>query len=201
MIEWIAGFVEQAGYLGIFLLMLLENVFPPLPSELIMPLAGFTAARGSLGLAGVVLAGTLGSLAGASLWYLVGRWVGCDRLKRWAARHGRWLTLPPGEIDDAVAWFRRHGTAAVLFGRLVPTVRTLISVPAGIVAMPVGRFLLYSGLGTAAWTAFLATAGYLLEDRYARVQAWVDPASNAILVLLVAWYLYRVLTFERQPSR
>jgi membrane protein YqaA with SNARE-associated domain len=131
MFDWITGLVERTGYVGIALLMLAENVFPPIPSELIMPLAGFAAAQGELGMAGVVAAGTAGALAGALLWYGLGRWVGLERLKRWAAEHGRWLTVSPDDLDRAAAWFGRHGGAAVLVGRLVPAVRTLISVPAG----------------------------------------------------------------------
>jgi len=197
MFDWITGLVEQTGYLGVFFLMLLENVFPPIPSELIMPLAGFTAARGELSLLGVLVAGVAGSLAGALLWYHVGRWLGEERLKRWAARHGRWLTLAPAEVDQATAWFRRHCHMAVLFGRLVPAVRTLISVPAGIAGMGLAKFLLYSGLGTLVWTAFLLAGGYLLEDRYRDVQAWLDPVSNAVIAVLLLWYLYRVVTFRR----
>ena len=95
MLDWTVQFLDRAGYLGVALLMLAENVFPPIPSELVMPMAGFAAARGDLGFVGVVLAGAAGSLAGAFFWYGVGRWVGCARLKRWAAQHGRWLTLAP----------------------------------------------------------------------------------------------------------
>ncbi len=196
MFDWITGFVERSGYFGIALLMFLENVFPPIPSELIMPLAGFTAARGDLSLVGVILAGSVGSLAGALLWYGIGRWLGLDRLKRFAARHGRWLTLSPGDLDRAQGFFSRHGGKAVLLGRLVPGVRTLISVPAGIVAMPLPAFLLWTGIGTVAWTALLAGAGYLLESQYARVEGWVSPVSNVIMGAIVLFYLYRVVTFR-----
>ncbi len=196
MFDWITGFVERGGYLGIALLMFLENVFPPIPSELIMPLAGFTAARGELSLVGIIIAGSVGSLAGGLLWYGIGRWLGLDRLKRFAARHGRWLTLSPEEIDGAQAFFNRHGGKAVFLGRLVPGVRTLISVPAGIVAMPLPAFLLWSGLGTVLWTALLAGAGYLLQSQYAAVEAWLGPVSNVIVGAAVLLYLYRVVTFR-----
>src|SRR5215208_6279797 len=120
MFDWITGLVDRTGYLGIALLMLAENVFPPIPSELIMPVAGFTAAWGELTMAGVVLAGTAGSLLGALLWYYVGRWAGLERLKCWAGKHGRWLTITPEEVDEAAAWFDRHCGKAVLIGRLIP---------------------------------------------------------------------------------
>lgn len=196
MFDWITGLIESTGYLGIALLMLLENVFPPIPSELIMPFAGFAAARGDLSLILVILAGTVGSVAGALLWYFVGRWLGGDRIKRFAARHGRWLTLSPDEVDRAQDFFNRHCGKAVVIGRLVPGVRTLISVPAGIVGMGMTRFLLYSTLGTAVWTALLAGAGYLLESGYEQVSGWLNPVTNVILGAAVLWYLYRVVTFK-----
>lgn len=201
MFEWITRLVSDGGYLGVAGLMLLENLFPPIPSELIMPLAGFVAARGELQIALVVLAGTLGSLAGALPWYYAGRWLGRDRLRRLAARHGRWLTVSPEEFDRASAWFDRHGGWAVLIGRLVPGVRTLISVPAGIAGMGLGRFLLLSAIGSLAWTAALALAGYVLEDHYAVVADYVDPASKAVLGAVVLLYLYRLVTFRSSPHR
>lgn len=198
MFEWITDFIDRAGYLGVFLLMLVENVFPPIPSELIMPLAGFTAAQGKLNVILVVLAGAAGSLLGALFWYYVGRWLGRERLQRFAARHGRWLTLTPGQVDEARDWFGRHGAAAVFLGRLVPTVRTLISVPAGVAAMPLTRFLAFTALGTGLWTVLLAGAGYLLQDQYGRVAAYVGPVSNLVFLLIAAFYLYRVVTHPRR---
>lgn len=198
MFDWITALIDQLGLPGVALMMFLENVFPPIPSELIMPLAGFNAAQGRMGLVGVILAGTLGSLAGAVLWYLLGRAVGTARLRRLAARHGRWLTVTPGELDRADAWFDRHGGMAVFLGRLVPTVRTLISIPAGLSEMPLGRFLAWSGLGTLIWTTLLALAGYLLEDAYHRVENWVNPVSTVVVVGIVGLYLWRVATWGRR---
>jgi membrane protein DedA with SNARE-associated domain len=196
MFDWITGFVMRGGYVGVFLLMLAENVVPPIPSELIMPLAGFTAARGQLSFILVVIAGTVGSLLGAVFWYYVGQRLGSERLKRLAARHGRWVTLSPDDVDKADDWFRQHGTRAVFFGRLIPTVRTLISVPAGIAGMPLPRFLAWSVLGTSLWTALLAGAGYLLQSQYDRVSDYLNPVSTIVVVLIIGWYLYRVVTFR-----
>lgn len=198
MFDWITDFVEKSGYLGVALLMFAENVFPPIPSELIMPLAGFTAARGELSLVLVIAAGMVGSVAGTLLWYYAGRWLGLGRLKRFAARHGRWLTLSPTELDQAQAFFSRHCAKAVFFGRLVPALRTLISIPAGIVEMALPRFLLYSTLGTLLWTAFLAGAGYLLEAQYRAVEQWLNPVTNLILGAALVFYAYRVATFRPQ---
>lgn len=126
------------------------------------------------------------------------------RLERLAARHGRWLTLTPEELQRATHWFERHGPLAVFLGRLVPGVRTLISVPAGVSRMPLGPFLAYSATGTAIWTALLAGAGYLLESQYELVAEWLNPISNVVIGALVAIYLWRVATYGRRantPSR
>jgi membrane protein DedA with SNARE-associated domain len=118
-----------------------------------------------------------------------------DRLKNLAARHGRWLTFAPDEVDTATAWFRRHCGTSVIISRLIPRVRTLISVPAGIAEMTLSRFLVYSGLGTAIWSGMLAGAGYRLEEQCQKAASYVNPASNVIFGLIVAWYVYRVVTF------
>ena len=199
--DWIINLIEGMGYLGIALLMFLENLFPPIPSELIMPLSGFTASRGNLNIAGVILAGTLGSVAGAIFWYYVGRWVGNERLKRWADRHGRWITMTAGEVEKADRWFDRHCHWAVLIGRLIPTVRTLISIPAGIFEMSLRRFLIFSTVGTLIWSAALAGAGYALGSQYDTVGRYLGPVSTGIVVLIAAVYLYRVATFKPRPRQ
>ena len=196
MADLIVRMLAETGYLGVALLMFLENVFPPIPSELIMPFAGFTAASGRLGIVGVILAGTLGSLAGAYVWYWLACRFGKQRLQRFADRHGRWLTLTGRDIEQADAWFDRHSGKAVLIGRMVPTVRTLISVPAGLSGMSNRRFLAYTGIGTALWTTLLALAGYGLGERYGEIVHWIDPVSTAIVVLIVLAWLYRVVTWR-----
>jgi membrane protein DedA with SNARE-associated domain len=194
MTEWIIRTLSDTGYLGVFLLMLAENVFPPIPSELIMPFAGFVAARGELNPVGVVLAGVLGSLAGALPWYGLGWFFGGERVRRLAARHGRWLTVSEAEVVRAEGWFQAYGRWAVLLGRLVPGVRTLISVPAGIARMSFGAFVLWTALGTAVWTALLTVAGYILAENYERVAAILDPAAKIVVGVLVVLYLYRLVT-------
>jgi membrane protein DedA with SNARE-associated domain len=200
MFEWITGFIDSAGYFGIAFLMLVENVFPPIPSELIMPLAGYTAARGELNLILVIVSGTIGSVAGALIWYGVGRWLGLNRLKRFADSQGRWLTLNRQELDQAQQFFSRHCGKAVLLGRLIPAVRSLISIPAGIVGMKPVKFLIYTTLGSAVWTAALAIAGALLESQYSEISDWLNPVSNVIVGFTVIWYLYRVATFGRNSA-
>lgn len=196
MFDFITKFLESSGYLGVFALMALENVFPPIPSELIMPFAGFVAARGDLHVAGVLIAGTAGSIAGALPWYFAARIYGKERLENFADKHARWMTVTHGEIDHALEAFERHGRKVVLFGRLIPAIRTLISVPAGLACMPLGQFLLFSTIGSLIWTGILTGAGFLLESQYERVAEYVDPVSKAILVGLVLWYVYRVITWK-----
>ncbi len=197
MFDWITGFVQSAGYFGIVLLMFAENVFPPIPSEVIMPLAGFTAAKGELNIYGVIASGTLGTIIGALAWYYVGLRLGIKRIKSLARRHGRWLTLDEDGIDKARGWFDRHGKMALVIGHLIPAVRTLISVPAGVARMNLVTFLVASTAGTVLWTALLAAAGYLLESQYHRVEGYANIGTNIVLGLMVAWYLYRVATWPR----
>lgn len=196
MSEWIISTIEATGYTGIFLLMVLENVFPPIPSELIMPFAGYVAANGQLNMFGVLLAGTLGSLLGTSIWYFAARLLGIRRFTWLCNRLGRVATISEDDIDQAVHWFNKYGPAAVLLGRLVPAIRTLISVPAGLAAMPFGKFLLISSAGTLLWTALLTAAGLLLHENYHAVEAWVDPVSTGVVVLAVVIYIYRFATWK-----
>ncbi|WP_372833458.1 DedA family protein [Puniceibacterium confluentis] len=193
MFDVITNGLSALGSLGVALLMLLENVFPPIPSELVMPFAGYLSAKGQLSFVAIILMGTLGSVGGAALWYWVGRWTNEDRLRRFISAYGRWLTLTNTDLDRALAWFRRHGAGAVFFGRMVPGVRTLISVPAGLTRMPMLPFLLYSAVGSLLWTTALALAGYLLRSHFDRVADWLNPITNGILLLLLAVYLWRLV--------
>lgn len=190
--------MQRFGAVGIALLMFLENVFPPIPSELIMPLAGYLATRGDMGIIMVIGAGTIGSLLGTLPWYYLGKRLGHDGVRKFAARHGRWLAMHPSDIDAAAARFKRHGKMSVFAGRLIPTVRTLISVPAGVARMPLGQFLIFSTIGTLAWTTALTLAGYLLGQAYDTVADYVDPISTGVLVTLVAVYIYRVATYKEE---
>jgi membrane protein DedA with SNARE-associated domain len=181
--EWITRVIARLGYVGIAALTFLENLFPPIPSELVIPLAGFVAARGDLRLGLVIATASVGSLAGALVWYAIGKRVGEQRLRDWVDRHGRWLTLSADDVDRAQQWFQRHGAAAVFFGRLIPGVRTFVSLPAGFSSMPLGPFLLYSALGTVMWTAALAYAGVVLQANFTLVGDYIDVVTNALLAL------------------
>ena len=200
MFDFVSQAISTLGAFGIALLMFLENVFPPIPSEVIMPLAGFNAQQGEMSFWAVLIAGTVGSLAGALFWYWIGRRIGADRLKRLSLRAGRWLTITPDDIDRSNGWFKRHGGAAVLIGRLFPTIRTFISVPAGVARMPLAYFTLLSTIGTVIWNLILLGAGYLLGSNYDAVQKWLDPLSYAVMALIVGAYLYRVVTYDAEAA-
>ena len=199
MIDTISDFIASHGYVAIALLMLAENIFPPLPSELIMPFAGFVAARGDLDPVLVVAAGTFGSVLGALPWFLLARWWGGERLKRFADRHGRWLTVSRAELDRAERWFHRRGALMLVFGRLLPGVRTLIAAPAGLSGMALAPFIAWSVLGSALWCALLTGAGFALESRYEQIGAWLEPVAKGVLALVVGGTLLRVL--RRRPVR
>lgn len=195
MADWIIDVVGKLGYVGIFLLTLLENIFPPIPSELIMPFAGFHTVDGEMSFAGAVAAGSAGSLLGTLGWYWFGRRVGERRLRSFVERRGRWLAIDLEDVDKAQDWFHRHGALAVFFGRLVPAVRTLISVPAGLDRMPLWKFLLPSAAGTILWTAGLTYAGRLLEQNYTQVKTYVEIASWTFLGFAVAAYAWRQVRY------
>ena len=198
MFDWITGVIRRLGYTGVAMLTFLENLFPPIPSELVIPLAGFVASDGDLRLGLVIAVGTAGSLAGATLWYAVGRQIGESRLRAWVHRPGKWLTLSPKDLDRAQQWFQRHGASAVLLGRLVPGVRTFVSLPAGFTAMGVAPFLLYSALGTLLWTAALAYAGVILKSNFALVGDYINIATNAVLGVLALMLVRRYVNCWRE---
>ena len=194
--SWITSTIESFGYAGVILLMFLENLFPPIPSEVVMPLSGYTAAQGQLSIVGVIVAGTLGTVLGALFWYYVARWLGEDRLKGWTRRHGRWITLGPRDVDKADAWFDRYGGWVVFFGRVVPTVRTLVAIPAGLFGMNLWFYLMLTTVGSAIWTAGLALLGWWLGSSWKQVGTYIDPVTYAIMAGIVVVYVYRVITFD-----
>lgn len=200
MTRWIQSLIEMYSYGGIALLMFIENVFPPIPSELIMPLAGFFTTQGRLTLGGVIVAGTVGSLLGALPLYYAGKCAGYRRLHAWCNRHGRWIGLTGRDLDHANAWFERHGGKTVLLCRLIPGVRSLISVPAGIMKMPLPQFLLYTTIGSAAWSAALAYAGRSLGRNYEAVERFVGPISTGVVAIIVITIVIRAVRLTRAET-
>lgn len=169
------------GYGLITLGMFLENLVPPIPAELIMPLGGFLAHKGQLGLVPVILSGLLGTVLGAWFWYGVGRLINEERLEHLMGRHGRWLGVTPKGLRQSRRWFQRHGAAVVFWGRLVPGVRTLISVPAGIELMPQPGFLFWTTAGSSVLVTVLALAGKTLGENYSKVLRWMEPFSDLVI--------------------
>ena len=186
MLDDLLRVVERAGELGVGLLVALENLFPPIPSEVILPFAGFQAERGELNLALAWVAATAGALLGALILYGLGAWIGSERLHELAGR--RWfVVLSQKDYERGERFFDRHGGKIVLFGRCVPLVRSVVSVPAGVARMPVPRFCAYTVAGSAVWNALFIAAGYQLGQNYDRVERWVAPFTYAVLVVLAFW--------------
>jgi len=169
------------GYALITLGMFLENLVPPIPAELIMPLGGFLAHKGKLQLVPVILSGLLGTVLGAWFWYGIGRLINEERLEHLIGRHGRWLGVTPVGLRQSRRWFQRHGAAVVFWGRLVPGVRTLISVPAGIELMPQPGFLAWTTAGSSILVIALALAGKTLGENYGTVVRWMEPISDLVI--------------------
>lgn len=199
--QWAIGIMETLGVWGAALLVAIESLFPPIPSELILPLAGFTASRGSFDLVTVILATTAGSLAGALLLYWLGAGVGAERLSRWADR------IPLMSADDvvtAMAWFHRFGPIAVFIGRFIPIVRSLISIPAGVDRMRLWLFVLLTTVGSGLWNTLFVVLGFVLgenwtvvEDIASRYSRGVLIAAIVVVAALIVWRVVRVVQRER----
>lgn len=199
--QWITSIMEQLGYFGIALLMFLDNIFPPIPSEIIMPSAGYTASQGQLLLVGVVIAGCIGSLVAAALLYWVGYTFNHERIFRFVDRYGKFLFLKSVDVKKSLDWFEQYGHRIVFFGRMIPAVRSLISIPAGMSHMPFWKFMFYSSLGTIIWTTFLASIGFYFGENQILMQQIFSQASYIILSLLaifLLWLAYRRYLHKRK---
>ena len=202
--EWITNTMNSLGYLGIGLLMFLENLFPPIPSELIMPLAGYTATfpNTQIQVIPAIAAGVIGTILGAIPWYYAGLLLGQQRLQLLASRYGKWIGISGDDIEKSTNWFQKHGAKAVLFGRLVPGIRTLISIPAGISKMPLIPFFLYSTIGTIGWVTLLTYAGYFLGKNYKLVEDYIDVITKVVvfgvLLAIAAFIGYRLWKRSRK---
>ena len=195
---WAVGLMETLGAPGAGLVVAIENLFPPIPSEVILPLAGFTAAQGSFSLLSAILWTTAGSVVGAVVLYELGRVVGAERVKHYA---GKLPLVDTNDIDVAERWFQRHGAKAVFFGRMLPIIRSAISVPAGVERMPMLQFLAYTLAGSAIWNTIFIVAGYQLGERWSEVEQYATVLQYVVVgvaVLLVAWFVVsRVVRRQR----
>ncbi|MCZ8171904.1 MAG: DedA family protein [Novosphingobium sp.] len=194
--DWIIRLVDWAGYWGVAFLMLLETVFPPVPSEVIMTVAGVSAARGNMTLEGTILAGTAGAMLGNWFWYWLAIRFGEPRMHVFIDKYSRWLTLDWDEVERGERLFEKHGSIIVLVARMIPTLRSLISIPAGIFRMSLRRFLVFSTVGTLGWSAALAGAGYFLGSQFKDVEQWLGPLSTLVIAGIVLTYVWRVVTWK-----
>lgn len=192
--------IGTLGYPGVFFAAVLENFFPPLPSEVIFPFVGFVAGLGELNLLGAIVAGVLGTLVGAAFWYILGYTLGRANLKIYIDRYGRALRISFEDIEKMEEWFARHEDPAVFFGRLVPLVRTLISVPAGFVRMSKIRFLAYTSFGSFLWVGALSIAGFFLGERWEDVSQIIESYELLVGLLLVLGGLVLLFRFYRHRS-
>lgn len=192
-VNWIINLMELLGAPGVGLAVFLENVFPPIPSEVILPLAGFTASKGDMNVIAAFIWATAGSVVGAYLLYWVGAVIGAPRLRKVA--DWMWL-VEPEDVDKSLAWFEKYGKASILIGRVIPGVRSLISIPAGIDRMNLLSFGLFTLLGSAAWNALLIYLGFVLGENWSQVTDFIDQFSLIIkiaLVALLAWFIYSLV--------
>ena len=181
--EWVLAIMAKFGYFGIVFAMFAENVFPPIPSEVIMPAAGFAVAKGDLSLVLVILAGTLGCVLGALPLYYLGSLFDEERLVAFTKKYGKYLFVKPDDILASSRWFDKHGKKAIFFGRMVPGIRSLISVPAGMNKMPILSFIVLTALGSSIWVTVLTLAGYHFGNNYEVIETVLAPYSKIFLVL------------------
>lgn len=190
LLDWSVSLMDIVGPPGAGIAIALENLFPPLPSEVVLPMAGLAASKGSFTLFEAIAWTTAGSIAGAFLLYGLGAWLGVDRLRRVASRVP---LLHPEDIDRTVGWFHRHGGAAVFFGRMIPIFRSLISIPAGVTRMPLWRFGLLTAAGSLIWNSIFVMTGFLLGESWPIVEQYVDVLQYVVIgavALAVGWFVF-----------
>ncbi len=195
---WIQEFILTVGYAGIVASMAIENIFPPIPSEFILPFGGALSARGEMSFWGIVAAGTVGSVIGAIVLYAVGYIAREAGVRRLVARYGRYVFVSENDLDRASAWFERYGEPIILIGRLIPIIRSIISIPAGYTRMHKGRFLLLTAIGTLLWNLFLTYFGRVLGENWKEISEFTGPYQDATLIVFavaivfaIVWRVYR----------
>jgi membrane protein DedA with SNARE-associated domain len=203
---WAQNIIRTLGYPGLGLIMFLENVFPPIPSELVLPLAGWLTLedQARFSLLGVTIVGAVGSVAGAFFFYGLGKWFDEKRVRFLLQRFGRWFLLSEDDFDVALAWFDKYDEYVIFFGRMVPIVRSLISVPAGLANMHIGKFTIYTAVGTALWSFLLAFAGRLLGENWNLVADFIDRYEQLVIVVgigaVLVFFVNRVIKLRRQKA-
>ncbi len=194
--EFIVSMIASGGYLGIVALMILENVFPPLPSELILPFIGLLVAQGTFSLPLAIFSATVGSVVGTSLWFLLGWFVSVPRITSFLERYGTYIAISVDDFTKATNLFKRFQIPAVLFGRMMPTVRSVISVPAGCIRMSIPAFLFFTCLGSLIWNTALIFAGSKLLGNFEVIEHYLNPVTNAVVGFFVLAYVLQVVRFH-----
>jgi membrane protein DedA with SNARE-associated domain len=195
---WVQDVIEQLGYVGVALLVVLENVFPPIPSEIVLPFAGFVAQRGSDSVVLMILAATVGSVIGALIMYWIAAVIGDERLHAFTRKFGKWVQIREADLTRAEEWFDRHAVSAVLVGRCVPLIRSVVSIPAGFRRMKLIPYIAYTFLGSLVWNIALVGAGAMLGENWERVEPVVATFQWIVIVLIVAVAARLVYTFFRR---
>lgn len=201
MTDWVVYLIDAGGYWGICFLMVIENIFPPIPSELIMGIAGIRVGQGRLEMAPLLAFGTLGTTIGNYAWYLVGRMLDIEHLRPLVDRYGKWATIEWSDIEAMNRLFARYGQIIVFVLRFMPTFRTMISLPAGLFRMGHVRFLAWTAAGALIWNIVLAGAGYFLGANFRRIDDYVGPAATVTVVLIAVFYVWRLLTWKPSDKR
>lgn len=198
---WTVTIMETLGPIGVGFMVFLDNIFPPIPSELVLPLAGFTSSQGQMNIVLAIVCATLGSLIGAVLLWALGRWIGIERIARIAVK------MPLVDVDDVhktVDWFDRHGDKAVFFGRMIPIFRSLISIPAGMRDMRLAKFVLLTTVGSAIWNTILIVAGFVLGENWSIVETYAGYFQNiviiAVVVFVIVWVVLKVRKHRRKQA-
>ena len=182
---WVESIIGTMGYSGLYLVMFLENVFPPIPSEVVLPLAGSLTLTGKFSIPMITFVGMLGSLTGAFLFYGLGKWLGEPRVRQLMAKFGKYALLSTDDLDRSLQWFEKYDDWVIFFSRMVPIVRSLISIPAGIASMNFAKFSFYTILGTALWSFVLSFGGRLLGEQWPLIADYINTYQNVVLVLVV----------------
>jgi membrane protein DedA with SNARE-associated domain len=191
---WITSVLESTGYVGLVILIALENVFPPLPSEVILPLTGFLVEQNKLTFIGALIASTAGSVLGALILYFLSAKLGEKRVYNLADKYGKFLGLSKEDIQKSIKWFHRHGGKLVFFGRVVPTIRSVVSIPAGLSGMDIKKFILYTTLGSAIWNGVLIGIGLALGERWQEIQKYTKILEYIVWIVIIggiAWLIWR----------
>jgi len=183
---WVEQIISSMGYVGLYLVMFLENVFPPIPSEVVLPLAGSLTLTGRFSIFWITIIGMLGSLTGAFLFYGLGKWLGEARVRTIMKKYGRYALLSTNDLDRSLEWFDKYDDWVIFFSRMVPIVRSLISIPAGIADMDITKFSFFTILGTALWSFLLALGGRLLGEQWPLIAEFINTYQNIVLVIAIA---------------